>query len=272
MRTPFHSHISRLLAIALLCVFTLTAAEHKGQVKFGGLPLPGATVTATQGDRSLVAITDLQGNYSFADLPDGVWTFQVEMLGFGIIKQDVTIASGAGAPEWELKMLPFDEIKASAAPPPPPPPRVSVAPPPETGGVPQNTTQKSPKNKKAAAAAAVPANPQNSFQRAAVNANPNAAPPPAANQSTAEEAVPANSAFANQSASELSQRATDGLAINGSVNNGAASPFAQSMAFGNNRRPQGKDRCPVYADGSFWRQTAPLSIVLSVTLTLNTCF
>ena len=35
---------------------------------------------------------------------------------------------------------------------------------------------------------------------------------------------------------DLSQRAADGLLVNGSVNNGAASPFAQLAAFGNNRR------------------------------------
>jgi hypothetical protein len=39
----------------------------------------------------------------------------------------------------------------------------------------------------------------------------------------------------NTSADELAQRAADGLLINGSVNNGAASPFAQFAAFGNNR-------------------------------------
>ena len=36
--------------------------------------------------------------------------------------------------------------------------------------------------------------------------------------------------------SAASQRAADGLLINGSVNNGASSPFAQLQAFGNNRR------------------------------------
>ena len=45
-----------------------------------------------------------------------------------------------------------------------------------------------------------------------------------------------NSAFSGQSASELSQRAADGLLINGTANNGASSPFAQAQAFGNNRR------------------------------------
>ena len=60
----------------------LWAAEVHGQVQFGGLPLPGATVTASQGDRNFVAVADPMGNYSFPDLPDGAWAFKVEMLGF----------------------------------------------------------------------------------------------------------------------------------------------------------------------------------------------
>jgi hypothetical protein len=42
-----------------------TASEYHGQVAFGGLPVPGATVTATQGERKFVAITDQQGIFSF---------------------------------------------------------------------------------------------------------------------------------------------------------------------------------------------------------------
>ena len=216
---------TRPLACALVFVCALTAAENKGQVKFGGLPVPGVTVTATQGDRSLAAITDQAGNYVFPDLPDGVWNFQVEMLGFAPIKQQVTITNGAGAPAWDLKMLPFDQIKAQAAP--PPPPRISL-----TESTQPQPNQKASKNKKTAAAA--PANLPDSFQRAAVNANPNAAPP-----SSAAEAVPANSPFANQSASDLNDRASNGLLINGTTNNGASSPFAQAAAFGNNRRGPG---------------------------------
>lgn len=34
---------------------------------------------------------------------------------------------------------------------------------------------------------------------------------------------------------DLSQRAADGFLINGSMVNGATTPFAQSFAFGNNR-------------------------------------
>jgi len=232
----------KFLAMALFFICALTAAEHKGQVQFGGLPVPGATVTATQGDRTLAAITDKDGNYSFPDLPDGVWNFQIEMLGFAPVKQEVTIAAGAGAPAWDLKMLPLDQIKTLAAP--PPPPRISVTQttqsqdtqPAPAAAVP-NTPPQASKNKKGAAAA-TPANGQNSFQRAAVNANPNAAPA-SANESSAAESAPANSPFANQSASDLNQRASDGLLINGTTNNGASSPFAQAAAFGNNRRGPG---------------------------------
>src|SRR5206468_621635 len=42
------------------------------------------------------------------------------------------------------------------------------------------------------------------------------------------------SAFANVSQEDLSQRAADGLLINGSVNNGASSQFGQAPRIGNN--------------------------------------
>src|SRR5580693_4883407 len=71
----------------------LAASEHHGEVKFGGLPIPGATVTAMQGDKKLVTISDSQGMYSFPDLPEGAWSFEIEMLCFVPIKQDVTIGS-----------------------------------------------------------------------------------------------------------------------------------------------------------------------------------
>ena len=183
-----------LLFIAM--AFPLAAAEHHGTVKFGGLPVPGATITASAGEKSLTAVTDQQGVYSFADLADGAWSLQVSMPCFATLKREVTIAANSPAEEWELKLLPFDEIKAAAT-----VVATPVAPPPT-----------------AVAASNMPA-PDKSKQNAA---KPNAAPEP-------KEA-------ANEPVDEMSQRASDGLLINGSVNNGAASPFAQAMAFGNNRR------------------------------------
>jgi hypothetical protein len=86
----------------------LSAAEHHGQVTFGGLPVPGATVTATRGEQKFTAITDAQGAYLFADLADGNWTFQIEMLCFAPIRQVVAVGSGGLAPEWKLEVLPLD--------------------------------------------------------------------------------------------------------------------------------------------------------------------
>jgi len=51
----------RYVAIAGLAMLPLIAAEYRGQVKFGGLPLPGATVTATQSDKKMTAVSDERG-------------------------------------------------------------------------------------------------------------------------------------------------------------------------------------------------------------------
>ena len=105
----------RVLCVALLHLVLLSSfamgSEYHGQVTFGGLPLPGATVTATQGDRKFVAVTDQRGLFAFPDLKDGNWTLQVEMQCFSTIKQDVAVAPNTAAPIWELKLLPLDQIK-----------------------------------------------------------------------------------------------------------------------------------------------------------------
>src|SRR3981081_2631121 len=115
MRIP---NIFRYCVAFWLAVGMLTAAEHQGEVRYGGLPLPGASVTASQGEKKLSVITDLQGAYSFADLPDGAWTVRVEMLCFEPIEQEVAGKADTPDAPWELKLLPLDQIKASAPPPP----------------------------------------------------------------------------------------------------------------------------------------------------------
>src|SRR3954466_5871335 len=96
--------LGRLVAVCL-AVSGLLASEHHGAVKSGGLPIPGATVTATQGDKKLVTTTDEQGAYSFPDLADGVWNIQVGMLGFAKTAEDVGVAANAPSPTWDLKLL-----------------------------------------------------------------------------------------------------------------------------------------------------------------------
>ena len=89
----------------VLAASGLPASEYHGAVKAGNLPLPGATVTATQGETKLVTTTDERGAFHFAELADGVWIIEVGMLGFDKISHEVGVSAGAPAPEWQLKFL-----------------------------------------------------------------------------------------------------------------------------------------------------------------------
>ncbi len=173
-------------AIVWLSVSSLAAAsQYHGQVTFNSLSVPGATVTATQGDKKFTAITNLQGLYSFPDLTDGTWTIEVKMTGFSTVRQEVAITPNTPAAKWELKLLPLDQIAARIKPA-VPSPALPGAPAPQIA-----TKQTAPKK-----------NPIPELEVSRPNAT---------------------------------QSAADGLLINGSVNNGAASPFAQAPAFGNHR-------------------------------------
>ena len=110
-----------LLCLAIACLWvaglgTARASEYHGQVTFGGLPVPGAVVTATQGDKKMVAIADPMGLYSFPNLADGAWTIEVQMTGFAPLKQDVSIAPAAAAGAFELKLMTLEQIRAAANP------------------------------------------------------------------------------------------------------------------------------------------------------------
>src|SRR5580692_4359173 len=111
--------ILKVCALAWLSVASLAmASEYHGVVTFGGLPLPGTTVTvtATQGDKKVVAVSDEVGAFSFADLADGTWAIDIEMTGFAPLKQDVTVAPSATQGTFEMKLLSLDEIRAEAKP------------------------------------------------------------------------------------------------------------------------------------------------------------
>jgi hypothetical protein len=183
--------IQLMIALAALALSSVAvASEYHGQVTFGGLPVPGATVTATEGSKQFATSTDQQGLYSFPDLTDGKWTIEVGMTGFSAIKQEVVIGPNTLAAKWELKLLPLDQIKAEIAAPP----------------------------------RRAPLQPAGAAGRATPEAESEQPKPPGTNTPEKE-----------PSQDDLSDRAADGFLINGSVNNGAASPFAQSFAFGNTR-------------------------------------
>ena len=176
----------RRFAVACLVVTGVFASEHHGTVKSGVLPIPGATVTATQGDKKLLTTTDDKGVYAFADLADGVWTIQVEMLGFAKQSRDIGIAVDAPSPEWDLKLLTQADLTAAVAAakaPPPAPPAPSQAAAPATPLVATTAATTSPAAAAPAAPAPTPA-PATATAEAkppAAVATPAPATPPAAN-------------------------------------------------------------------------------------------
>jgi hypothetical protein len=199
----------RYAGLACVALLPLIGAEYRGQVKFGDLPLPGVTVVATQGDKKVSAVTDADGMYDFADLPNGAYQFDVEKLGFAGVKKEVTVGSGLPGPVFSLEMLPLDQIQTVSAPPPAP------------AAASEQTSNKSSDSDDKDAPGALQ---KTAFQRTNLKGSSNAPQQQAANEPPAEVS------------SELNQRAADGMLINGSAQNGASSPYAQSPAFGNNRR------------------------------------
>jgi len=183
---------------------TATAADHAGRVVFNALPVPGATVSATHLDQQLTTVTDLEGVFRFAELADGPWTIRVEMIGFAPLRQEINILANAPASTWELKLLPLAEMTRTTTPAPTQRSVGQTLPPSPKASVDRPPSDSSPSG----------------FQRAQVNASA------------------AGAAIVNDPAAvgDADRGAADGFLINGSVNNGAASPFAQLAAFGNNRR------------------------------------
>jgi hypothetical protein len=181
------------------------ASEYHGQVTFGGLPVPGTTVkvTATQGNKTAVAITDTQGVYSFPDLTDGTWTIELEMTGFAPIKQEVTVAPNAPAGAFEMKLLSLEQMRAAAKP-------VTV----DTTAA--STSAATTESTNAAAGAAPAADAAKKGAAAKTPAGTSAAAPEPVQDATA-------------------QQANDGFLINGSVNNAATSQYSLAQAYGNNR-------------------------------------
>jgi hypothetical protein len=101
-----------LCVLALLSAASVFAREFHGAITYGGLPLPGATVTATHDGKKLTTITDQGGLYHFDDLADGAWTIQVEMQCFEPVHVDVTVAANAQPANFDMKLLPTDQLMA----------------------------------------------------------------------------------------------------------------------------------------------------------------
>ena len=111
-----HKRVAKFLLCCILVCFSgarvAAAAEYHGSVTFSGLPVPGATITATQGAKIFNAVSDLGGLYHFDDLPNGQWTIEVEMQGFVTVHAQVNIALDTPPGKWELTLLPADQLLA----------------------------------------------------------------------------------------------------------------------------------------------------------------
>jgi hypothetical protein len=104
------------LAFVALGSAVLAASEHRGQVRFGAVPVHGATVQATREGKTVRAMTDPEGRYVLPDLGDGTWTIQVEMPGFETLRRDVTIVPDATPAQLDPGPLPHGDVPGDLQP------------------------------------------------------------------------------------------------------------------------------------------------------------
>jgi trimeric autotransporter adhesin len=79
---------------------------QSGFVKSGDQAIPGATITITQGEKTLSTVTDDDGHYAFPPLAAGTWTATVEMFGFDTQKKDVDYATANQPVNFDLQLKP----------------------------------------------------------------------------------------------------------------------------------------------------------------------
>jgi hypothetical protein len=99
----------------LLCfgAAQLVATTHSGTVRAADQFVPGAMITATQGEKKVVAYTDEKGQYMM-DLDNGVWDIKVEMFGFTPVHSQLTISPGSYK-DWTIEMPRLGEKPVSEA-------------------------------------------------------------------------------------------------------------------------------------------------------------
>ncbi len=186
----------------LLIAGGLMAAEHQGVVRAGGLPVPGATVTLTQGSKKAVTTTDEHGAYAFSGLDEGVWTIEIEMLGFAKIRSEVAVGPSIWPPPWNLEMLPASSLMARKS---------AVA---ETAKAGADAHPPAPPFGGAAGRPALNGRNGDNYQRLDVNA------------ASLGNIAPATNGFGNDaSLAELTQSAADALLVSGSLSRGLDMPM-----------------------------------------------
>lgn len=88
----------------MVCAGEALLRAQTGAVRSSGQPIPGATVTAVQGSRTLSTNTGPDGQYHFAPLGPGAWTVTVEMFGFDTLTKNIDYSSAKGAVDFDLQL------------------------------------------------------------------------------------------------------------------------------------------------------------------------
>ncbi len=86
----FPLSISRTALLTLAACSGMTLFAQSGVVRSSGQPIPGATVTAIQGNSKVTTITNQDGRFSFSPLGEGAWVLEVSMFGFAPAKKEIT--------------------------------------------------------------------------------------------------------------------------------------------------------------------------------------
>jgi len=90
--------------------------SYYGKVTFNGLPVPGATVTATEDGKKFATTTDAGGVYHFDKLADGVWQIEVDMQLFAPARTQVTVGPKTPVSKITLTPLSMGELQSHAIP------------------------------------------------------------------------------------------------------------------------------------------------------------
>ena len=104
-----------LVAMLLLGLRLLAAAQQSGSVRAADQFIPGATITARNGGAKVIANTDENGRYVL-DLLPGVWDVQVEMFGFLPLHAQIEVGNVPEHRDWTLQMPRYGPPAAAAAP------------------------------------------------------------------------------------------------------------------------------------------------------------
>jgi len=98
VRTCFYL-VSCVISVGCLSAGT----RQSGSVRAADQFLPGAAVTAVQGETKIATFTDEAGRYTL-DLPPGVWDIQVQAFGFTPVHQQITVGAEPLYQDWTVEM------------------------------------------------------------------------------------------------------------------------------------------------------------------------